>query len=136
MLKPGGALVFGTTNRTWWSWLTEVLLGERLFRAIHPGTQDWRLFLTPAELKLHLEASGFWLTHEDLTGLCERPSFAPAAGRFPPVARTLHYERCVSLAGHYMGWATKPQLPLDVEAEDVFENADAESDVFEDAAEL
>ncbi|HEX3132418.1 MAG TPA: bifunctional 2-polyprenyl-6-hydroxyphenol methylase/3-demethylubiquinol 3-O-methyltransferase UbiG [Planctomycetota bacterium] len=59
VLKPGGWLLFDTINRTWLARLVVVWLLERVVRTIPRGTHDWRMFITPAELRTHLAASGF-----------------------------------------------------------------------------
>ena len=95
--------------------MTEFLIGERLFESIPVGTQDWRLFITPDEMKEFLESSGFGMLHEDLTGLCEDSSFKlDITGPFPYVRRTMAYKHCKELTGHYMSWATKEQSTPDL----------------------
>jgi len=49
LLRPGGQLFVSTINRTFWSWLFAIVLGEGL-RLIPPGTHDHSLFITPTEL--------------------------------------------------------------------------------------
>lgn len=72
-LAPGGLLILSTPNRTPISRLAMITLGEGL-GAIPRGTHDWDRFLTPDELRAHVEAAG--LDVLDLTGL----SFSPARG--------------------------------------------------------
>jgi len=59
VLKPGGWLLFDTINRTWLARVVVVWLLERVVRTIPRGTHDWRMFITPTELRAHLAASGF-----------------------------------------------------------------------------
>ncbi len=63
VLKPGGWLLFDTINRTWLARLVVVWLLEHVVRTIPRGTHDWRMFITPAEMRAHLASTGF----DDLT---------------------------------------------------------------------
>jgi 2-polyprenyl-6-hydroxyphenyl methylase / 3-demethylubiquinone-9 3-methyltransferase len=72
-LAPDGLLILSTPNRTPISRLAMITLGEGL-GAIPRGTHDWHQFLTPDELRGHLEAAGLEVL--DVTGL----SFGPARG--------------------------------------------------------
>lgn len=72
-LAPGGLLILSTPNRTPVSRLAMITLGEGL-GAIPRGTHDWDRFLTPDELRVHVEAAGLEVL--DVTGL----SFNPARG--------------------------------------------------------
>lgn len=72
-LAPGGLLILSTPNRTPLSRLAMITVGEGL-GAIPRGTHDWDSFLTPDELRAHIEATGLEVT--DVTGL----SFNPARG--------------------------------------------------------
>ncbi len=59
VLKPGGLLLFDTINRTWLARFVVVWLLEHVVRTIPRGTHDWRMFITPAEMRAHLTSSGF-----------------------------------------------------------------------------
>jgi 2-polyprenyl-6-hydroxyphenyl methylase / 3-demethylubiquinone-9 3-methyltransferase len=72
-LAPGGLLILSTPNRTPVSRLAMITLGEGL-GAIPRGTHDWDRFLTPDELRVHLDAAGLEVL--DVTGL----SFSPTRG--------------------------------------------------------
>lgn len=72
-LAPGGLLILSTPNRTPLSRLAMITVGEGL-GAIPRGTHDWDSFLTPDELRAHVEAAGLEVT--DVTGL----SFNPVRG--------------------------------------------------------
>lgn len=72
-LAPGGLLILSTPNRTPLSRLAMITLAEGL-GAIPRGTHDWDRFLTPGELRAHIEAAGLEVL--DVTGL----SFNPARG--------------------------------------------------------
>lgn len=72
-LAPGGLLILSTPNRTPLSRLAMITVGEGL-GMIPRGTHDWDSFLTPDELRAHVEAAGLEVT--DVTGL----SFNPVRG--------------------------------------------------------
>jgi 2-polyprenyl-6-hydroxyphenyl methylase/3-demethylubiquinone-9 3-methyltransferase len=72
-LKPGGLLVLSTPNRTPVSRVAMITLGEGL-GVIPRGTHDWSRFLTPDELRAHIEAAGLEVL--DTEGL----SFSPTRG--------------------------------------------------------
>ena len=59
VLKPGGWLFFDTFNKTFWSKLFAIWIGEIIVRFIPTGTHDWELFIRPDDLKCLLEKSGF-----------------------------------------------------------------------------
>lgn len=96
--------MFGTVNRSLWSWFTHVLLHERLFKLIPAGLQDWRLFIRPSEIKALLEEEGFGMLHEDLAGLCQRLRWH---WDWTQTYYSLEYFQCSKLGGHYMAWAYK-----------------------------
>jgi 2-polyprenyl-6-hydroxyphenyl methylase/3-demethylubiquinone-9 3-methyltransferase len=88
LLRPGGALVLSTLNRTPLSFLTAKLGAEYLLRLLPTGTHDWARFVTPAELAAHLRAAGLRLT--ETTGL--RPD---AHGTWQPVrSLSVNYLAC------------------------------------------
>jgi 2-polyprenyl-6-hydroxyphenyl methylase/3-demethylubiquinone-9 3-methyltransferase len=59
VLKPGGWLLFDTINRTWLARVVVVWLMEHVVGIIPRGTHDWRMFITPAEMRRHLDEAGF-----------------------------------------------------------------------------
>ena len=59
VLKPGGWLFFDTFNKTFWSKLFIIWLGEILLRFMRRGIHDWSLFILPGELRVLLENLGF-----------------------------------------------------------------------------
>jgi len=65
-LAPGGLMILSTPNRTPMSRLAMITLGEGL-GAIPRGTHDWERFLTPDQLRAHVEAAGLEVL--DVTGL-------------------------------------------------------------------
>ncbi|MBW8270393.1 bifunctional 2-polyprenyl-6-hydroxyphenol methylase/3-demethylubiquinol 3-O-methyltransferase UbiG [Caldovatus aquaticus] len=72
----GGLVILSTLNRTARSFLVAKLGAEYLLRWLPPGTHDWRLFVTPAELGAALRAAGLRVT--DLAGM----RYDPLGGRF------------------------------------------------------
>lgn len=65
-LAADGLLILSTPNRTSWSKLVMIGIGEGTGR-IPKGTHDWDKFLTPEDLAIHLRAAG--LAVVDTTGL-------------------------------------------------------------------
>lgn len=71
LLKPGGALIFSTINRTWKAYVVAIVGAEYVMRWLPRGTHDWNKFLTPAELASHARLAGALV--QDVTGM----SFCP-----------------------------------------------------------
>jgi 2-polyprenyl-6-hydroxyphenyl methylase/3-demethylubiquinone-9 3-methyltransferase len=67
LLAPGGVLLFDTINRTIRSYLLLILVAEKLFGIIKPGTHNWKMFIRPMELRGLLYDAGLLL--EDTQGL-------------------------------------------------------------------
>ncbi|EER01004.1 conserved hypothetical protein [Perkinsus marinus ATCC 50983] len=59
VLKPGGVLVFDTISRTVWSYTTVWMITQEILNIMPPNAHDWRLFITPDELKLALSNAAF-----------------------------------------------------------------------------
>jgi len=59
VLNPGGWLFFDTQNKTFWSKLGVIWLGEIFLRFVPRGTHHWPLFIRPDDLKRLLETAGF-----------------------------------------------------------------------------
>lgn len=76
LLRPGGALVVTTLNRTAKSMLLAKLAAEYVLGWVPRGTHDWRQFLKPEELTALLEGAG--LAVADIAGI----TYEPLAGRF------------------------------------------------------
>mgnify|MGYP001809978549 CR=1 FL=1 len=57
-LRPGGAFVGATLNRTAKSYVMAVLGAEYVLRWLPPGTHDWKKFVKPSEFAGHLRAAG------------------------------------------------------------------------------
>jgi 2-polyprenyl-6-hydroxyphenyl methylase/3-demethylubiquinone-9 3-methyltransferase len=67
LVKPGGALVGATINRTARSFALAVVGAEYVLRWLPPGTHDWNRFVRPSEFVLGLRRGG--LTTTRLAGL-------------------------------------------------------------------
>ena len=59
LLKPGGAVLLTTLNRSAKSMVVAKVLAEYVLRVLPAGTHDWRKFLTPDELAAMMEDAGF-----------------------------------------------------------------------------
>ncbi len=59
LVRPGGALVVSTLNRTWKSYALAIVAAEYVLGWLPRGTHDWQRFVTPDELSAHLAAAGF-----------------------------------------------------------------------------
>lgn len=71
LVRPGGAFIGATLNRTARSLALAVVGAEYLLRWLPRGTHDWRKFLRPSEFVLGLRRNGLVTTH--LTGLTYDP---------------------------------------------------------------
>ncbi|HYN47185.1 MAG TPA: methyltransferase domain-containing protein, partial [Allosphingosinicella sp.] len=72
-VAPGGLLILSTPNRTQWSKLIMIGIGEGTGR-IPKGTHDWDRFIAPDELKAMVRLEG--LDVSDVTGI----GWSPARG--------------------------------------------------------
>jgi 2-polyprenyl-6-hydroxyphenyl methylase/3-demethylubiquinone-9 3-methyltransferase len=70
-LKPGGALMMTTINRTAKSYLLAIAAAEHLLHLVPPGTHDWHKFITPEELTLLLQSNGLQI--REITGVDYNP---------------------------------------------------------------
>ena len=59
LVRPGGALVLSTLNRTWKSYALAIVAAEYVLGWLPRGTHNWQRFVTPEELERHLAAAGF-----------------------------------------------------------------------------
>ncbi len=73
LLRPGGAMVLSTLNRTLKALALAKIGAEYVLRWLPPGTHDWRKFVRPSELAAGLEAAGARIT--ELRGLTYNPLF-------------------------------------------------------------
>ncbi len=76
VVKPGGAMLTATLNRTPKSFVFAVVGAEYVLRWLPRGTHDWRKFVRPSELARELRANG--LAIADLSGV----SYNPLTGAF------------------------------------------------------
>jgi 2-polyprenyl-6-hydroxyphenyl methylase/3-demethylubiquinone-9 3-methyltransferase len=70
-VKPGGALVMATLNRTLRSFALAIVGAEYVLGWLPRGTHEWEKFVTPDELTAALGAAGFAVG--DLTGVAYNP---------------------------------------------------------------
>jgi 2-polyprenyl-6-hydroxyphenyl methylase/3-demethylubiquinone-9 3-methyltransferase len=73
LVKPGGAVFFGTLNRTLKSFLLAIVAAEYILGIVKKGTHVHRRFVKPAEIDRWAANAG--LLHKDLTGLYYNPVF-------------------------------------------------------------
>ena len=108
MLKDDGVFVFGTMNRSlrtraslWWHTEWQRDRPRQLF--------DWRLGITPAEMKQIAEEVGLNLVHEELQGVCDMKKYMVDWKQFPWVLQEEHQgsQACQDTGKHYLGWAYK-----------------------------
>lgn len=71
LVKPGGALVLSTLNRTPQAYAAAILGAEYLLRWLPRGTHSYRKFRRPSELARDVRAAG--LAVEDVSGLVYNP---------------------------------------------------------------
>ncbi len=76
LLKPEGALIVATLNRTWRSLALAKIGAEYLLRWLPAGTHDWRKFVRPSELARTMRRHGLKLAR--LSGM----SYALARGQW------------------------------------------------------
>jgi 2-polyprenyl-6-hydroxyphenyl methylase/3-demethylubiquinone-9 3-methyltransferase len=63
LLSDNGVMVFSTLNRTWPSWLANVLVLERLLGWMPKGSHVWKKFIRPTELAEIVDKHGLQLVH-------------------------------------------------------------------------
>ena len=95
LIRPGGAMVLATLNRTPKAFALAIVGAEYVLGWLPRGTHDWRRFLRPSELAALLRDGGVEIT--ELTGvaynpLCDRWHLAPH-----------------DLDVNYMAFAAKPE---------------------------
>ena len=71
LVRPGGALIMSTLNRTPKSFGLAIVGAEYLLRWVPRGTHDWRKFVRPSELAGRLRRQG--LEIDDVQGLVFNP---------------------------------------------------------------
>jgi 2-polyprenyl-6-hydroxyphenyl methylase / 3-demethylubiquinone-9 3-methyltransferase len=76
LVRPGGALIAATLNRTARSFALAIVGAEYILRWLPRGSHDWRRFVRPSELALNLRRNNLHVTH--LAGI----QFDPRAGEW------------------------------------------------------
>ena len=76
LVRPGGAFIASTLNRTPKAFVYGILGAEYLLRWLPRGTHQWRKFLRPSEFVAGLRPHGLAVKH--LSGL----SYSPLTGRW------------------------------------------------------
>lgn len=71
LLKPGGAMIVATLNRTPQAYALAILGAEYILRWLPVGTHQWSKFVRPSEIAAGLRPHG--LAIKDLTGLSYNP---------------------------------------------------------------
>ena len=71
LVKPGGAMVAATLNRTPKSFALAIVGAEYVLRWLPRGTHDWRKFVRPSELAAQLRRNGMEVT--EMTGVHYNP---------------------------------------------------------------
>jgi 2-polyprenyl-6-hydroxyphenyl methylase / 3-demethylubiquinone-9 3-methyltransferase len=71
LVRPGGAFIASTLNRTAKSFVTAVVAAEYILRWLPRGTHQWRKFLRPSEMAAHLRRAG--MNVSAIEGLVFRP---------------------------------------------------------------
>ncbi|MFO1188405.1 MAG: bifunctional 2-polyprenyl-6-hydroxyphenol methylase/3-demethylubiquinol 3-O-methyltransferase UbiG [Alphaproteobacteria bacterium] len=93
LVRPGGAALMATLNRTSRSYLLAIVGAEYVLGWLPRGTHDWNRFMKPAELAAGLDRAGLATT--DQTGVC----YAPLADE---------WRLCDDLGVNYMVVAVRP----------------------------
>ncbi len=91
-LKPGGAMVVATLNRTVTSYACAIIGAEYVLRWLPRCTHQWNKFVRPTELRMMLETHG--MEFQDFTGVT-----------YNPLADSWKLSR--DLAVNYMAFAVK-----------------------------
>jgi 2-polyprenyl-6-hydroxyphenyl methylase/3-demethylubiquinone-9 3-methyltransferase len=94
LVKPGGAFVAGTLNRTARSFALAIVGAEYILNWLPPGSHDWRHFVRPSELARRLRQNGLRLA--SLAGV-----------RFDPL--TGGWSLSADLAVNYLAFAVRDQ---------------------------
>tara|TARA_Y100000589_G_C27114317_1_gene613571 strand:- start:789 stop:1349 length:561 start_codon:yes stop_codon:yes gene_type:complete len=71
-IKPNGILILSTINRTFFSYLSTILIAEKILKLVPDSIHDWNLYLKPNEIIEHCEKSKMQL--DKLSGLFPIPS--------------------------------------------------------------
>ena len=71
LVKPGGAMIVATINRTLRSFMLAIIGAEYVLKWLPKGTHDWRRFLRPDEVRCMVEAHDLVLN--ELMGISFNP---------------------------------------------------------------
>lgn len=93
MVRPGGALVLATINRSWLSWLFAIVGAEYILGWLPRGTHRWDRFIKPVELRA-------------LTAGCGLKRVAETGVRVNPLTRRFALSR--HMAVNYMTVTQRP----------------------------
>jgi len=97
--KPGGCLFISTINKTWWSYLSTILIAENLLKWCPSGTHDWNQYIYPEELsKLLIKGGVHPLQFKGFV--------------YNPLSPTLAWRMGDDLSANYIVFATKPTTKL------------------------
>jgi 2-polyprenyl-6-hydroxyphenyl methylase / 3-demethylubiquinone-9 3-methyltransferase len=105
LVKPGGAFIGATLNRTPQAYALAIVGAEYVMRWLPRGTHDWRRFLRPSEFVLGLRRVGLsptrlkglryrlatadWTLSDDLSVNYLVMAAKPEPGRRPPIKRRM-----------------------------------------------
>jgi len=96
LVKPGGAMVVATLNRTIKAYLLAIVGAEYVLRWLPRGTHHWQKFLQPSEVADYLRPHGIAL--QDLSGI-----------RYDPLQDAWRLSRHMDV--NYLAFATRESLP-------------------------
>lgn len=94
LVKPGGALVMSTLNRTLKSYAMAIAGAEMITRIVPIGTHHWDKFVTPEEMRRSMEMGGLHV--QDTSGivlnpLAMRPITSSSAWKIHPTDIDVNY---------------------------------------------
>jgi hypothetical protein len=119
VLRSDGLLVFGVLNRSLWTRLSLWQHTEWL-RDRPKELADWRLGITPSEMKALTTSAGFNMVHEELQGVCDRVQYSVDWAKAPWVLQGMHggSHACKDVSRAYLGWAYKaPEVAHDADSQ-------------------
>lgn len=104
VVRPGGAVAFDTINRTFLSRLVVIGVMEVVARRIPRHTHDWKMFITPDELRASFGRAG--LEVREIRGLS--PQGNPLANLARAIRnRPITFAVTPDLRASYLGWALR-----------------------------
>lgn len=105
VLKTGGVLAFDTVNRTWLSLLGAIWVVQKWLELMPPHTHDWKMFITPGELKAVF--SRFGLEVREIQGLSPAVHFLRLPFYLWKHRKFGPYKLSADLRISYIGYAVK-----------------------------